>query len=470
MMVATVLQGAVQVVIWSAITVLTVYAVGYYTLTGWALTRAVTWLRSARPASSVLRAAELNSAQDAELISVVLTAHNEAPVIEAALRTVLAADWTNLDVVVVADGPTDGTFDVLQQFLDLEQIPLPATDDRMPVEGTIIALHRSRADPRVRVLQKESAGTKADAANAGLRYAVGNWVVVADGDQLFSPDTIGRCYAGVTGTPGAVCAGVTLLPANGCSVNDGQITVGFPDGYLAGSQTLEYMRSFIIGRSALAAADALSLVSGGFGMFHRASVLEVGGYQTPHMGEDLDLTVRLRALDLRDWHASAVHVPDTVVWTQVPDTWKTLGNQRRRWELGLRQVLQQHSTLVGARSRFTRLGLGYLWVYEFLAQFAIIAATVLVWLLVAAGVLTFASAVWMVVITWATGVVVDVVSAAAAVRLLGRFSRPRELFRLWWLVCVQQLMFAPFCLWCRLTAHRATGWQSAARREFATAD
>src|SRR5215831_18403889 len=81
------------------------------------------------------------------LQTVLIPAHNEAKVIVASVRHVLASDYPNLEVIVIDDGSTDGT-------------------------GELVA-ERYRDDPRVKLLSIPNGG-KATALNYGLKRARGN--------------------------------------------------------------------------------------------------------------------------------------------------------------------------------------------------------------------------------------------------------------------------------------------------------
>ena len=98
-------------------------------------------------------------------VSVVIAAHNEAPVIGQRVENLIGLDYPadRLEVIVASDGSTDAT----------------------------AAIAAAVAPDRVRVLELDRVG-KADALNAALAIATGDIVVFSDANSEFAPDAIRR--------------------------------------------------------------------------------------------------------------------------------------------------------------------------------------------------------------------------------------------------------------------------------------
>ena len=90
----------------------------------------------------------------APLISVVMPAHNAERTIGEAIRSLLAQDRTNWELIVVDDGSTDGT---MQEVLSFQ-------------------------DERIRCIRQERGGVSR-ARNAGLDLAQGEYVAFLDADD-----------------------------------------------------------------------------------------------------------------------------------------------------------------------------------------------------------------------------------------------------------------------------------------------
>lgn len=97
-------------------------------------------------------------------VSVVVPTYNRAHSIGAALDSILAQDPLPDEVIVVDDGSTDNTSDVLAAYGD-----------------------------RITVLRQKNAGAAA-ARNAGIRHATSEWVAFLDSDDLWRPGRMAVLY------------------------------------------------------------------------------------------------------------------------------------------------------------------------------------------------------------------------------------------------------------------------------------
>lgn len=100
-------------------------------------------------------------------VTVVIPAHNEAEVIAAKLDNSLALDYPDdrLEIVVVSDGSTDDTDDIVRRYVS------------------------RRAGPSIRLRRIARAG-KAAALNAGVREASGEIVVFTDANIELAPGSL----------------------------------------------------------------------------------------------------------------------------------------------------------------------------------------------------------------------------------------------------------------------------------------
>ena len=103
-------------------------------------------------------------------VSVVVAARNEGATLGAAVPTMLALDYPDLEVIVVDDRSEDDTAAVLEK--------LAAADPRLRIE-------------HVRTLPSEWMG-KSHALHQGAARATGDWILFTDADIHFAPDCLRR--------------------------------------------------------------------------------------------------------------------------------------------------------------------------------------------------------------------------------------------------------------------------------------
>ena len=304
-------------------------------------------------------------------ISIIMPAYNEEAVILESVRSLLKSHSRGLEVIVVNDGSSDRTLEVLSTAFGL------AEDSRVPrawlpcepVRGT----YRSLVDERLVVIDKENGGGKADASNAGLRYARYPLFCSTDSDTILEADALPRLVREFQVRPETVAVGGIVRIVNGSTVNDGHVSeVRTPRGLLVNLQIVEYLRAFLLGRTGWSRLRALVIISGAFGVFRREPVVAIGGYDASAIGEDADLVVRLHrhcrdeGIDYR-----LGFIADPVCWTEAPSTFNVLGRQRERWQRGLLQVLWRYRAMIG-RPQYGALGLfalPYFLVFEALGPF-----------------------------------------------------------------------------------------------------
>lgn len=278
-------------------------------------------------------------------VSIIVPAYNEGAGIASSVRSLLQQEYGDFEVIVVNDGSTDGTLASLMEEFDLYPFPHAYCRrfDTRPVRG----VYRSRTDHRLRVVDKENGGSKADAANAGLNIATRPLFCVMDADSILERRALLRTVQFFLDDKRVIACGGTLRPINGCEVEEGNLVrEGIPRNPLALAQTVEYMRSFLCGRIGWAQVNALLIISGGYGVFRTDAAVAAGGFDHRMLGEDMDLVLRLHRAMLRA-HASyrIKFVPETTCWTEVPETLRVFRNQRARWQRGLIQCLWVHREL-----------------------------------------------------------------------------------------------------------------------------
>ncbi|MGW5717848.1 bifunctional polysaccharide deacetylase/glycosyltransferase family 2 protein [Amycolatopsis sp. NPDC003865] len=252
-------------------------------------------------------------------VTVIVPAYNEEAGIEATIRSILASDHHPVWVIVVDDGSTDGTAEVVERF-------------------------RSR---RVRLIRQRNAGKPA-ALNNGLAAARTELVVMVDGDTVLEP--------------GTVSAVIKPFADPAVGAVSGNAKVGNRGGLLGRWQHIEYVIGFNLDRRMYDVLECMPTVPGAIGAFRRSAVLDLGGVPEDTLAEDTDLTMLLE----RDgWRV--VYEQEARAWTEAPSTLGQLWKQRYRWCYGTLQAVWKHRVTVlrgGSAGRLGRRGLPYLVLFQ----------------------------------------------------------------------------------------------------------
>lgn len=304
-------------------------------------------------------------------VSIVAPAYNEELTIVENVNSLLAQEYPLFEVIIVNDGSKDHTLEKLIENFDLVEVPYAyvAQIKTKPYRKMYKSTRPEYA--RLKVIDKENGGTKADAVNAGLNAVSYPYFINTDVDCILAKDAIFQCILPLLNQENIIAVSGAMALSNGCKVEYGQILEAYPPHSLIPLfQTLEYMRSFLIGKMGWSTINAMPNVSGGYGLFKTDVVIAAGGYSPDSFAEDMDMLVRMVAYCCESKQPyRVVQIPYTCCWTEGPPTLKILSRQRVRWGRGLIQTFSRHRRLI-ANKRYKQLGLvtlPYLLIFELLA-------------------------------------------------------------------------------------------------------
>ncbi len=341
----------------------------------------------------------------APLVSIIVPAYNEALVIESTIRSLLASEYSNYEIIVVDDGSKDDTSKVVAGVFG--------------------------ANERVQLLTVTNGG-KAEALNIGLRRARGEVIVALDADTIFTPQTIGAlAHRFYEKEVGAVA---------------GNAKVGNRINLVTRWQALEYVTSQNMDRRAFASLNCITIVPGAVGAWRKDLLLEVGGFQSDTLAEDQDLTLRIRKLGYKIGYEETA-----IAWTEAPHDLRSLAKQRFRWSYGTLQCLWKHRDAL-FRPRYGTLGfvaLPNVWIFQIL--FPLISPVMDLMLLYTLGTIAFdrwqqpagytSTNLQQVLFYYALFLAIDWLSAGFAFLL----ERRERWSLLWWLFlqrfCYRQVMY-----------------------------
>jgi peptidoglycan-N-acetylglucosamine deacetylase len=229
-------------------------------------------------------------------VTVLIPAHNEESVIVQTVTSVLLSDLNDIHVIVVDDGSTDRTLELLQSNFG--------------------------KNAAVEIIHQVNRG-KAAALNNALSHAQTDIVVTIDADTEIEPDAIRRLLRHFSDPTVAAVAG--------------NVKVGNRSRWLTRWQALEYITSQNMEKRAFDLLNCITVVPGALGAWRRKAIEVGGGITADTVAEDADLTIAIRRLGWR-----ITYDEEAIAWTEAPETPSALIRQRFRWTFGTLQSFWKH--------------------------------------------------------------------------------------------------------------------------------
>jgi cellulose synthase/poly-beta-1,6-N-acetylglucosamine synthase-like glycosyltransferase len=236
------------------------------------------------------------------LVTVIVPAYNEERIIGNLITTLLEQSYDNLEILIVNDGSTDHTVDIVRDYM---------------------------GDPRVQLLDLPKPNTgKASAINAGIALANGEILITMDADGLVERNAVMRMVAAMQNPAVSAVAG--------------NVKVANRVNALSRLQALEYIRDINIPRRAFDLMDISIVIPGPLAAFRKRDLQTVGNYDPDTVAEDFDTTIKMHKA--KSGHQSAVrNVTDAICYTEAPENLRDLIKQRERWYGGMTQSVVKHS-------------------------------------------------------------------------------------------------------------------------------
>jgi cellulose synthase/poly-beta-1,6-N-acetylglucosamine synthase-like glycosyltransferase len=175
------------------------------------------------------------------------------------------------------------------------------------------------------VITKRNGG-KASALNAGIAHSRHPLVMCMDADSYLEVSTLQRS------------ARHFANPAVGAVA--GNVKVENRNTVVTRLQALEYIEGLNMPRRAQGFVAAVNIVPGPVGLFRREALEEIGGYDEDTFAEDADLTLKMMAAGWR-----VEYEDQSIAWSEAPETWRDLTQQRYRWTRGILQAIRKRKGL-----------------------------------------------------------------------------------------------------------------------------
>ncbi len=231
------------------------------------------------------------------MISIIIPTHNRAQLIERSIKSIINQTYTNWELIIVDDGSTDNTTDVINKFLK---------------------------DSRIKFYSKKNTGA-AHTRNIGVEKASGRFITFLDSDDEAKSHWLETMTNIVNGNRnvGVVCCGCEIIDENG---NLKETKLPNTNNNLFGEKVVYKM------------------TNGGVFMVKKDIFEKVGGYDNDlTCGQHTELSFRLIPY-IKEIGAGIVAIPESLIKIHIHLGDRIRGNPRMKFD-GTIRMLKKHAEL-----------------------------------------------------------------------------------------------------------------------------
>ncbi|HHW38052.1 MAG TPA: glycosyltransferase family 2 protein [Bacillales bacterium] len=381
-------------------------------------------------------------------VSIIVPAYNEEAGVVDSIHSLLSLRYSQTEIIVVNDGSTDLMQEKMISRFQMKSVHKVVREQIST--KPILCIYQSDIHPNLWLIEKENGG-KADALNVGINFAKYPYFCSIDGDSILEEKSLLRVMKPIIMSNGEViAAGGNIRIANGIDVQLGAIfQTKLSKNYLVVMQVVEYLRAFLMGRIALSKFNLILIISGAFSVFSKKWVVEVGGYSTQMIGEDMELVVKLhRFLKENKVKKRIEFVSDPVCWTEAPQSFSVLRKQRRRWQQGLIESLWKHKKMT-FNPKYGAIGMisfPYFWLVECLGPIIELGGYVYVIIAYFLGQIYYEFALLLTLLFVLYGVIFSAVSILLEAWSMNTYPKLKDVFRLTILSFTEIFWYKPLTL------------------------
>lgn len=231
-------------------------------------------------------------------VSVVIPVYNEEKNIERCIKSILSSEYPKdrIEVIVVDDGSTDNTVDIVKDFDD------------------------------VKLIQQRHLG-KASALNVGIKKASNELVLTIDADTILRKDAIKNI--------------VGFFSNERLGAVTGMVKVRNKNGILSAFQSVEYIYNSLLREAFSSIFGSTNGICGALTCYRKSVIEKVGGFRKNTSAEDFDIS-----LYIRKFGYEIIATNKAIGYTTTPNDIISLFKQRLRWWRGGLQGFVKHKDML----------------------------------------------------------------------------------------------------------------------------
>lgn len=387
-------------------------------------------------------------------ISILVPAYNEEEIVVDCINSLSYLDYSEYEIIVIDDGSKDNTSNVIIESFKLKKIARPIRNVVECQKEESIYEGYTFNNKKITLVRKKNGG-KADALNMGINISKYPLFVSLDADSILQRDSLSNIVRPFMEDDTTVAVGGNIKVANQVVLDKGKVVKIFsPKKLLVIFQLIEYYRVFLTTRVWFNKFNRNLIISGAFGLFKKSSVVNIGGYDTNTIGEDMELVVKLHSFYRKNRLEYKIKYSyDAVCWSQVPEKYKDFKGQRRRWHIGLMTTLINHKYIFlnpkyGIIGGFSFI---YFLVYELLSCILDIVGLVIIILSYFTGVLSIDFLITFFLVYCVYSIIISITSIALENYVFKHILSGWAILKLIFLSTIESFGYRQICSWFRLS-------------------
>ena len=244
---------------------------------------------------------EKKSCSKEEDVTVLIPVYNSKETIKETIESIKMQKYCgNIYINIIDDGSTDGTLEKLKSM---------------------------ELNSNISIIESEHKG-KAEALNKGLKEVNTKYTITIDGDTVLHPLAIRKIMNKLINS-----SKNTVATAGSMFVKNSK------KSFIAKLQEWDYTLGIFGVKFVQGNYNSTLVAQGAFSAYETKVLNEIGGWQNC-VGEDIVLTWQLLSKGYETNFAK-----DAIAFTEVPEKFKKLGNQRKRWARGMIEAFKKVNIL-----------------------------------------------------------------------------------------------------------------------------
>jgi len=233
-------------------------------------------------------------------VTITVPAYNEGENVAKTVESLLKLNYPKdkLFLILVDDGSTDNTLEVMNRYKD---------------------------NPQIQIFTKPNGG-KYSAQNLGLENSSTPFIGCLDSDSIVDPEALGRIIS-------YFLEDATVMAVSPTIVSNSEKNI------VQKAQKADYELQIYV-KKMLSFINAIHVTPGPFSIFRREVFEKIGPYRHAHTTEDQEIALRMQ-----NNHMKIEHALDAYVFTNTPETVRGLYKQRARWIYGFIQNARDYRHL-----------------------------------------------------------------------------------------------------------------------------